>query len=110
MPSVTLQNYETTPLATINALLQLIYKSTKDAVTEYQRTGYGIPSLSSDVPHPADGSIPSVSLRKSIRTLEAATFQLCATLNHPDFVLVNVRGLFLHANFILLNLMYSLPW
>jgi len=90
-----MQNYQNTPLETIDALLQLISNATKDAVAEYQQTGFGIPSLSSDVPHPTDASIPSVNLRKAIRTLEAASYQLCATLNHPSFLLVNVRSSFL---------------
>ncbi|KAI0320877.1 S-adenosyl-L-methionine-dependent methyltransferase [Amylostereum chailletii] len=82
----------TTPRANLDALLGLIKSATASAVAEYENTGYGVPSLDSQIPHPGDSISASIALRKAIRTLEAACHQLCATLTPPTLSMAS-RGM-----------------
>ncbi|KAF5365206.1 hypothetical protein D9758_005464 [Tetrapyrgos nigripes] len=73
----------------IEALLQFIHSSTEEAMSEYEKTGHGIPTSDSTVSHPLDNKPGALALRKAIRTLEAACEQLCTTLAQPMHTLVN---------------------
>ncbi|KAF9254588.1 S-adenosyl-L-methionine-dependent methyltransferase [Marasmius fiardii PR-910] len=74
----------------IETLLQLINSSAQEAMFEYEKTGYGIPSPDSAEPHPLDNQPGALALRKAIRTLESACERLCTTLAQPMHTLVNV--------------------
>ncbi|KAF9254284.1 S-adenosyl-L-methionine-dependent methyltransferase [Marasmius fiardii PR-910] len=79
----------TTPHTQIESLLQLIYSSTQQAVREYEKTGYGVPSPDDMEPHPLDTQAGATALRKAVRTLESACERLCTTLAQPMHTLAN---------------------
>ncbi|KAF9254151.1 S-adenosyl-L-methionine-dependent methyltransferase [Marasmius fiardii PR-910] len=73
----------------VETLLQLIHSSTEEAMSEYEKTGHGIPTPDSATSHPLDDKLGALALRKAIRTLEAACERLCTTLAQPMHTLVN---------------------
>jgi hypothetical protein len=93
----------------IRALLAIITNAAEAAMAEYDKTGHQIPSLRSADGHPLDDAGDTVSLKKTIRLLEASTAlynqvsswrcsdanqgacdQLCATLAPPHHTMINV--------------------
>ncbi|KAG7091731.1 hypothetical protein E1B28_008132 [Marasmius oreades] len=73
----------------IEALLSLISSSTQAAMSEYEKTGHGIPTPNSLESHPLDNEAGALALRRAIQTLEAACEQLCSTLAQPMHTLLN---------------------
>lgn len=77
----------------LNALLALITNSVKEVISTYKSVGHAVPSLRSVEPGPFDTprSAPS-HLAKSIKTIEGACAQLCATIATPGHMLANVTN------------------
>ena len=73
----------------IAELLALINSACQDAVTEYEKSGHGIPSSAEE--HPMDSLPDALELKKAIRVLEGACEQLCSTLSQPMHTMVNVQ-------------------
>ncbi|KAJ6597724.1 O-methyltransferase-domain-containing protein [Mycena vulgaris] len=73
----------------IRALLAIITNAAEAAMAEYDKTGHEIPSLRSADGHPLDDAGDTVSLKKTIRLLEGACDQLCATLAPPHHTMIN---------------------
>ncbi|KAG7091737.1 hypothetical protein E1B28_008138 [Marasmius oreades] len=73
----------------IEALLSLISSSTQAAMSEYEKTGHGIPSPNSSESHPLDDEVGALALKTAIRTLEGACERLCTTLAQPMHTLIN---------------------
>jgi hypothetical protein len=81
----------TSPKAQLEALLDIITKSAKAAIAEYEKSPAGVPSPLATEPHPLDlEEAPNVALIKAVRVLEGACDQLCTTLAPPPRTLVNV--------------------
>lgn len=59
------------------------------ALEEYNKTGVPLPTLDSTDHHPLDDVVGSLTIKRAIRTLEAACEQLCVTLAPPGHTLVN---------------------
>lgn len=77
------------PQEKIAALLDLIQKSTQEAMEEYEKSGAGIPEPGSRVPHLLDSAPDAIALKTAIRTLEAACEMLCSTLAQPMHTIIN---------------------
>ena len=75
----------------VRALLALINDAATKAMAEYEKCGQEVPSLDDRIPHPLDYAEDVLELRKTIRILEGACEQLCATLAPPALTVVNVR-------------------
>ncbi|KAF9254162.1 S-adenosyl-L-methionine-dependent methyltransferase [Marasmius fiardii PR-910] len=73
----------------IEALLQLISSATQEAMSEYEKTGHGIPFPGSTESHPLDNDPSALALRRAVRTLEGACERLCTTLAQPMHTLIN---------------------
>ncbi|KAF5337782.1 hypothetical protein D9758_016290 [Tetrapyrgos nigripes] len=73
----------------IDALLNLIITSTMDALTEYKKTGAGIPTPYATEAHPLDNVPDALDLKRAIRTLEGACEALCTTLAQPMHTIIN---------------------
>ncbi|KAG7091742.1 hypothetical protein E1B28_008143 [Marasmius oreades] len=80
---------DASPRTQIEALLSLISSSTQAAMSEYEKTGHGIPTPNSSKSHPLDNEAGALALRRAIRTLEAACERLCTTLAQPMHTLHN---------------------
>ncbi|KAJ7573692.1 S-adenosyl-L-methionine-dependent methyltransferase [Mycena floridula] len=84
---------ETHPLTSsttkIESLLSLINSAAKDAMQEYEKTGFGVPDPGSTERHPLDSSPDALLLKKAIRTLEGACEMLCSTLAQPMHTITN---------------------
>ncbi|KAF9479519.1 S-adenosyl-L-methionine-dependent methyltransferase [Pholiota conissans] len=71
-------------------LADLITSSVKDVVSEYQSSGYSVPSLSSTEPGPFDAPhLQSAKLAKAIQIIEAACAQLSFAVANPGHVITN---------------------
>lgn len=81
------------PHEKIDALLALISSAAHDAVADYEKRGYEVPSLSSSKAHPTDSEVATLALKKSIRVLEGACEQLCTTLAPTTHTSLNVSEL-----------------
>lgn len=68
------------PHEKIDTLLGLISSAAHEAVADYEKRGYDVPSLDSPNPHPTDANPTTLALKKAIRVLEGACEQLCTTL------------------------------
>ncbi|KAA1473174.1 S-adenosyl-L-methionine-dependent methyltransferase [Dentipellis sp. KUC8613] len=66
--------------ADLQALVSLIQNATNEAIQTYEDSGVEIPSLDSPSAPPSN----LIALRKAVRVLEGACFQLCATLAPPE--------------------------
>ncbi|KAG7093562.1 hypothetical protein E1B28_007232 [Marasmius oreades] len=73
----------------IEALLSLISSSTHAAMSEYEKTGHGIPIPDSSESHPLDNQAGALALRRAIWTLKGACERLCTTLAQPMHTLIN---------------------
>ncbi|KAF8191303.1 S-adenosyl-L-methionine-dependent methyltransferase [Pholiota molesta] len=74
----------------IGMLTDLIVSSVKDVRSEYQSSGYDVPSLFSTEPGPFDAPhLTSPKLSKAIQIIEAACAQLTYTIANPGHVVTN---------------------
>lgn len=80
------------PRDEVENLLYLITLATRDAMSIYEKSSHGIPTINSSVAHPLDTVATALALKKSIRILEGACEQLCATLAPPSHTIINVRS------------------
>ncbi|KAG6329568.1 hypothetical protein ID866_9521 [Astraeus odoratus] len=69
--------------AQLEALLDIINSSARQAMAEYKKRGNGVPTINSTEFHPLDSAADTVALRKALRLLEGACQQLCASLAPP---------------------------
>jgi len=75
----------------LEALLDIINSSARQAIAEYKKSGHGVPSAESPTFHPLDMATDTLALRKAIRLLEGAYYQLSATLAPPQHTVFNVN-------------------
>ncbi|KAJ8588229.1 S-adenosyl-L-methionine-dependent methyltransferase [Rhizopogon salebrosus TDB-379] len=68
----------------LEALLEIINTSARQAIAEYKKTGHGVPSTDSTTFHPLDLATDTLGLRMAIRSLEGAYQQLSAILAPPQ--------------------------
>ncbi|KAG2065750.1 S-adenosyl-L-methionine-dependent methyltransferase [Suillus decipiens] len=80
---------ERDPEATLEALLDIINSSARQAIREYKKTGYGVPSAEAATFHPLDLMTDTLALKKSIRLLEGAYHQLSSILAPPQHTVMN---------------------
>ncbi|KAG1745181.1 O-methyltransferase-domain-containing protein [Suillus lakei] len=73
----------------VEALLDIINSSAREAVAEYKKTGHGVPGIDSSTFHPLDLATDTLALRKAIRLLEGACDQLHAILAPPQHTVYN---------------------
>lgn len=76
--------------AQLEALLEIINTSARQAIAEYKKAGNDVPTINSAEFHPLDISVHNVALRKAVRLLEGACQQLCASLAPPQRTVLNV--------------------
>jgi hypothetical protein len=76
--------------AKLEALLEIVNSSARQAIAEYKKTGHGVPSADSTTFHPLDLATDTVGLKKAIRLLEGAYHQLSAILAPPHHTVLNV--------------------
>ena len=74
----------------LEALLDIINSSARQAIAEYKKTGHGVPGVDSTTFHPLDLATDTLALRKAIRLLEGACHQLSAILAPPQHTIYNV--------------------
>lgn len=79
------------PVEELRALLLLINSSAEEAISIYESTG-SIPTL--DTAEPIKAPEASASLKRSLRTLEAACNQLTSTLMPPDISMYTASSSF----------------
>ena len=77
--------------AQLEALLDIITTSARQAIAEYKKGGNDVPTISSKTYHPLDFATNTVALKKAVRLLEGACQQLCASLAPPQHTVCNVR-------------------
>ncbi|KAG1813517.1 S-adenosyl-L-methionine-dependent methyltransferase [Suillus subaureus] len=77
------------PKAKLEALLDIINSSARQAIAEYENTGHGVPSADATTFHPLDSATDTVALKKAIRLLEGAYHQLSAILAPPQHTVMN---------------------
>ncbi|KAG1882211.1 S-adenosyl-L-methionine-dependent methyltransferase [Suillus subluteus] len=75
--------------AKLEALLDIINSSARQAIAEYKNTGYGVPTVDATTFHPLDSATDTVALKKAIRLLEGAYHQLSAILAPPQHTVMN---------------------
>jgi hypothetical protein len=75
----------------IEALLDIINSSTRQAIAEYKKTGHGVPSADSPSFHPLDLATDTLALKKAIRLLEGSYHQLSSILAPPQHTVYNVN-------------------
>ncbi|KAG1724992.1 S-adenosyl-L-methionine-dependent methyltransferase [Suillus lakei] len=78
------------PEAKLEALLDIINSSARQAITEYKKTGYGVPSADATTFHPLDLTTDTLALKKAIRLLEGAFHQLSSILAPPQHTVMNL--------------------
>jgi hypothetical protein len=78
--------------AQLEALLEIITTSARQAIAEYKKHGNGVdvPTIQSVEFHPLDFKEDTVALKRAVRSLEGACQQLCASLAPPQHTVVNV--------------------
>ncbi|KAG2123063.1 O-methyltransferase-domain-containing protein [Suillus clintonianus] len=79
----------TEPEAKLEALLDIINSSARQAIVEYKKTGHGVPGADATTFHPLDMATDTIALRKAIRLLEGAYHQLSAILAPPQHTVMN---------------------
>ncbi|KIJ64097.1 hypothetical protein HYDPIDRAFT_28987 [Hydnomerulius pinastri MD-312] len=75
--------------AQLEALLQIINTSARQAIAEYKKGGNDAPTINSTEFHPIDFATDTVALKKAVRLLEGACQQLCASLAPPQHTVIN---------------------
>ncbi|KAF9228372.1 S-adenosyl-L-methionine-dependent methyltransferase [Gyrodon lividus] len=83
--------------AKLESLVSLINSAAQEAIAIYETAGGYVPSIDSTEPHPLDEAIDQVALKSTIRTLEGACAQLCATLAPPAHSINNLVQIFDYA-------------
>ncbi|OJA11684.1 hypothetical protein AZE42_10532 [Rhizopogon vesiculosus] len=78
----------------LEALLDIINSSARQAIAEYKKSGHGVPSADSPSFHPLDLATDTLALKKAIRLLEGAYHQLSAILAPPQQTVCNIFGNF----------------
>ncbi|KAF9236989.1 O-methyltransferase-domain-containing protein [Melanogaster broomeanus] len=76
--------------AQLEALLEIINSSARQAIAEYKKGGNDVPTIHSKTFHPVDFATDTVALKKSVRLLEGACQQLCASLAPPQHTVINI--------------------
>ncbi|KAG2039979.1 S-adenosyl-L-methionine-dependent methyltransferase [Suillus americanus] len=79
----------TEPEVKLEALLNIINSSARQAIAEYKKTGHGVPSADATTFHPLDMATDTLALRKATRLLEGAYHQLSAILAPPQHTVMN---------------------
>ncbi|KAG2070682.1 S-adenosyl-L-methionine-dependent methyltransferase [Suillus decipiens] len=74
----------------VEALLDIINSSAREAMKEYKKNGHGVPNVDSTTLHPLDLATDTLALRKAIRLLEGACHQLTAALAPPQHTIYNI--------------------
>ena len=82
--------FEMSAEAQLEALLEIVNSSARQAIVEYKKEGNDVPTINSAEFHPLDTSAHHVALRKAVRLLEGACQQLCASLAPPQRTVLNV--------------------
>ncbi|KAG1883837.1 O-methyltransferase-domain-containing protein [Suillus subluteus] len=77
------------PEAKLEALLDIINSSARQAIAEYKNTGHGVPSADATTFHPLDSATDTIALKKAIRLLEGAYHQLSTILAPPQHTVMN---------------------
>ncbi|KAG1728070.1 O-methyltransferase-domain-containing protein [Suillus lakei] len=77
------------PEAKLEALLDIINSSARQAIAEYKKTGHGVPSAEATTFHPLDLMTDTLALKKAIRLLEGAYHQLSSILAPPQHTVMN---------------------
>ncbi|KAG9311301.1 O-methyltransferase-domain-containing protein [Chiua virens] len=80
--------------AQLEALLEIINTSARQAIAEYKKGGNEVPTIHSKEHHPIDFANDTVALKKAVRLLEGASQQLCASLAPPQHTLQNLAMTF----------------
>ncbi|KAF8128344.1 S-adenosyl-L-methionine-dependent methyltransferase [Boletus edulis] len=75
--------------AQLEALLEIINTSARQAIVEYKKDGNEVPTIHSKTYHPIDFANDTVALKKAVRLLEGACQQLCASLAPPQHTVQN---------------------
>ncbi|KAF8548625.1 S-adenosyl-L-methionine-dependent methyltransferase [Imleria badia] len=75
--------------AQLEALLEIINTSARQAIAEYKKGGNEVPTIQSQTCHPIDFAADTVALKKAVRLLEGACQQLCASLAPPQHTVQN---------------------
>ncbi|KAH7909765.1 S-adenosyl-L-methionine-dependent methyltransferase [Hygrophoropsis aurantiaca] len=75
--------------AQLEALLEIINSSARQAIAEYKNRGTSVPTLDAPEFHSLDLEEDTVALKKAIRLLEGACQQLCVTLAPPQHTVIN---------------------
>ncbi|KAG1840374.1 S-adenosyl-L-methionine-dependent methyltransferase [Suillus subalutaceus] len=75
--------------AKLEALLDIINSSARQAIAEYKNTGHGVPSADATAFHLLDSATDTIALKKAIRLLEGAYHQLSAILAPPQHTVTN---------------------
>lgn len=75
--------------AQLEALLEIINSSAREAISEYKKHGNAVPTIHSTEFHPLDFATDTVALKKAVRLLEGACQQLCASLAPPQHTVIN---------------------
>jgi hypothetical protein len=76
--------------AQLEALLEIINTSARQAIAEYKKGGNDVPTIHSKTFHPIDFATDTVALKKAVRLLEGACQQLSASLAPPQHTIINV--------------------
>jgi hypothetical protein len=74
----------------VSALLLLINNAAQAALSHYAAYGVDVPSIYAFETHPLDSAGDISALKTSIKMLEGACHQLCATLAPPSHTLYKV--------------------
>ncbi|KAG6376601.1 S-adenosyl-L-methionine-dependent methyltransferase [Boletus reticuloceps] len=75
--------------AQLEALLEIINTSARQAIAEYKKDENEVPTIHSKTYHPIDFANDTVALKKAVRLLEGACQQLCASLAPPQHTVQN---------------------
>ncbi|KAF9235020.1 S-adenosyl-L-methionine-dependent methyltransferase [Melanogaster broomeanus] len=76
--------------AQLEALLEIINTSARQAIAEYKKGGNDVPTIHSKTFHPIDFATDTVALKRAVRLLEGACQQLCASLAPPQHTVINI--------------------
>ncbi|KAG2029972.1 hypothetical protein BDR03DRAFT_1017687 [Suillus americanus] len=74
----------------LEALLDIINSSARQAIAEYNNTGHGVPGSDAAAFYPLDSATDTVAPKKAVRLLEGAYNQLSAILAPPKRTVMNV--------------------
>jgi len=75
--------------AQLEALLEIINTSARQAIAEYKKGGNDVPTIYFKTSHPMDFATDTIALRNAVRLLEGAFQQLSASLTPPQHIINN---------------------